>query len=350
MLAKLLRFLIGAALAGLTMLVVGEWMFSMRSIYDPLFGDAPMPGRRSVQRLEGSGRASWAAHHIRRERLPAPNERPVILVLGDSMTESVQVDDRDVFTHRLEGALRQSGVPAAVLNAGVSGRSMADYVALGQTYQRLFTPDWVVVQVTWMDFEEALEARDGLAHFRPSPSSRQLEVVPGSPPRSGHLDRILSALPDALLDRFTLAYPRYRVTEFGWWLGRETPWFHAAQSRAPAKAAPPGPALPIAAELELLQQTWHGRVTLLLLTSFNPLGPARLGPAEERIAASARELGLSIVRLDQGFAALPPAAAPYGFDNLLGFNSGHMNRWGHRLAADLLAVELRRIASTNGLF
>src|SRR5438046_5379025 len=138
------------------MLPVGEAIFSERVAFDPVLGGGSMTGKVLVYRVEGNGRASYTANHIRREGLPGKNDGPVILVMGDSITEAIQVKDTETYTYRLEATLRESGVSAFVLNAGASGRSMADYVGRAEVYQNLFHPDWVVIQVDWCDFEEAL--------------------------------------------------------------------------------------------------------------------------------------------------------------------------------------------------
>ena len=365
---NIICLLFGVSLAVATILPLGEAIYSARIVFDPALGRVFWPGKTVVWRLEGSGRSLWSEYHVRRERLPTAKERPVVLVLGDSMTQALQVDDQDVYTKRLEDSLRASGVPAAVLNAGVGNRSMADYVAWAKLYQGLFSPDWVVVEVTWCDFQEALEATRP-AHFRRNVTNECLEVVAPPPPsRPGRAFRAFASLPDVLADRLTFAYPAYRAREFTKWVRNEPPWFHAPaprpaeengvqnlgfpEARRPQSADLAGTngSLLISKELDLLKKTWHGRITLLLLTSYNPLGAPELRPDEMEIDALARKKGLSIVRLDEGFGRLPPGVSPYGFNNLGGYNTGHMNPRGHQLAADLLAAELKRIASANDLF
>lgn len=343
-------------------------MYSARMAFDPVFGRVFWPRKQVVWGVEGKGKSLWSEHQIRRERLPDPEERPVILVLGDSMTQALQVDDPVVYTAQLEGALCKIKGTTAVLNAGVGNRSLADYVAWANEYQRLFSPDWVVVEATWCDFQEAMETTRP-AHFRRNVTNVCLEVAAlPRPSRPGRAFRFFASLPDTLADRLTFAYPAYRVREFAKWVRNEPPWFRAPAPQPAADRAgqnlgfPEAGAetttgsarthgsLPISEELDLLQECWHGRLTLLLLTSYNPLGPSTLRPEEKEIDSLARQKGISIVRLDEGFSHLPRGVSPYGFDNLGGYNTGHMNLHGHRLAADLLVAELKRIASTNGLF
>jgi hypothetical protein len=290
--------------------------------------------------------------------------------MGDSMTQALQVDDQDVYTTRLETNLREVGIPAAVLNAGVGNRSMADYVAWAKLYKILFSPDWVVVEVTWCDFQEAL-ASSRPVHFQRNPANGCIEVVspgPQSPP--GRAYHAFATLPDALADRLTFAYPSYRAREFSKWVNNEPPWFHASTQTSVKNKAVQNLGFPSAAaaldvsdgsvsksaglmisqQLDLLKECWHGRLTLLLLTSYNPLGPSELCPEEKQIDTLAREKGIGIVRLDEAFNRLPPGVSPYGFDNLSGYNTGHMNSVGHKIAAELLSDELKRIATPNDLF
>jgi hypothetical protein len=347
---KAVCLLIGVFLALVTILPVGEAVYSARIAYDPDLGTRVFwPGKQVVWRWEGNGCSLWSEHNIRRQCLPSSEEKPVILVFGDSMTQALQVDDTDIYTKRLEGALLESGARAAVLNAGVGGGSLADYVARARAYQRLFSPDWVVVQITWTDFQEALETSRAV-HFQRNGNNSSLEVVSPPPSRPGRAYRFFAALPEALTDRLTFAYPASRVSEFAKWVEREPPLFHAPPPQVAMNKSDQNADLLISEQLDLLKETWHGRLTLLLLTAYNPLGPAELRPDEKEIDALAREKGISIVRLDEGFSQLPPGISPYGFDNLGGYNTGHMNPCGHQLVADLLAAELNRIASTNGLY
>ena len=70
---------------------------------------------------------------------------------------------------------------------------------------------------------------------------------------------------------------------------------------------------------------------------------------ETRFEAHCREASLSCATLRPGYPEFAGRGlSPFGFGNS-GFNSGHLNEEGHRLAADVLSAELERLAS-RGLF
>lgn len=56
---------------------------------------------------------------------PVPADAPVILAFGDSLYAGYQLNPGEGYPPRLEAALNASGVPARVVNAGVSGDTTA---------------------------------------------------------------------------------------------------------------------------------------------------------------------------------------------------------------------------------
>lgn len=56
---------------------------------------------------------------------PVPADAPVILAFGDSLYAGYQLDPGEGYPPRLEAALNAGGVPAKVVNAGVSGDTTA---------------------------------------------------------------------------------------------------------------------------------------------------------------------------------------------------------------------------------
>jgi hypothetical protein len=99
----------------------------------------------------------------------------------------------------------------------------------------------------------------------------------------------------------------------------------------------------IVAELAATRGAYDGHVTFLFLSPFDPKAPDVPSRVEGVFTDACRANGWSCVALRSGYAAFAARhAAPYGFPNS-GFNVGHMNPEGHRLAADLLAGELRRL-------
>lgn len=73
---------------------------------------------------------------------PAPQLR--IVVLGESTTFGMGVEEQDCWPRQLESLLRERGVEAQVLNFGVVGHTLAQGVELFQRYARRWRPDVVV--------------------------------------------------------------------------------------------------------------------------------------------------------------------------------------------------------------
>ncbi len=60
-----------------------------------------------------------------RPRAPVPANAPVVLAFGDSLYAGYRLDPNDSYPAQLEAALNAAGVPARVVNAGVSGDTTA---------------------------------------------------------------------------------------------------------------------------------------------------------------------------------------------------------------------------------
>jgi len=87
-----------------------------------------------------------------------------VIVLGDSQTEELQVDDSLKFTSIAETILRQDGYDADLHNLGRSGLAMADYVSWIPAYKSLYRPKLIVVQLTEDDFIESFH-KDQFNYF-----------------------------------------------------------------------------------------------------------------------------------------------------------------------------------------
>jgi acyl-CoA thioesterase-1 len=101
---------------------------------------------------------------------PVQAAGPLIWAFGDSLTAGYGLPPADGFTHQLEGALRRAGVPATVLNGGISG----DTTAQGRA--RLLwglrglgaKPDLVIVE---------LGANDMLRGLPPAQARANLDLI-----------------------------------------------------------------------------------------------------------------------------------------------------------------------------
>jgi lysophospholipase L1-like esterase len=351
-LRRCLKVFAGGLAAVVTMIPVGESLEHLRWHQDPDLGGVFNPGSRVVWRTEGNGTSHWTEHGIRGRGLPDTNAF-LVLALGDSFTEALQVNDDKVYTSLLERELRQRGIPAVVLNAGKSGASAADHIWRARLFKRLLHPSWFIVQVEDADFtSKGWDASRGNSYFRRNGTHDGVEVAPPPPNPEARTAKLLGKLPGWFSERLTFAYPIRRTQEFQAWLKNEPPWFHAPPMDGAKSAldAPSTAQYPIGAELDLLKEACGGHLTLLLLTSYRLGGGCELNAAEQAIAGLARAKGISCTRLDQGFGMISsPRRSPYGFDNLLGFNRGHLNPEGHRIAAAVLSRELAALSSVHAL-
>lgn len=352
---------LGAGLALLTMNLIAIRMFNIPSVPNPVFGDVHEPGKRFRQQIEGDGSGIWTSNCVRRACLPNAGQKPVLLVLGDSYTEAAQVKDEDHFAHLLEQQL--GGIP--VLAVGRPGYSVADYVAGAATFKRLFSPDWVIIQVGAGDFQaDAWTKKEGgYARFeREEPSGRDqtekatrttggstaalgsLKIVSLPPSQPGWFSTVVREKCTFWFPLVTFAYLRKSEAK-DWMEGHNEPWFHAraASFREEGRPKEEMGQYPLDDEMKLLAEAYERRLTLLYLPKFDPKDPLKEMEIEKVLKGLAEKNGVRFVSLRERFPELAATGqAPYGFDNTL-FNEGHWNRYGHQAAAQLLVEECRKL-------
>lgn len=342
---------------------VVRFHYSLPMIHEPGFGWVIRPGSVRWGR-EGRATSHWSSHGIRGTSEPDLSGR-AILVLGNSVTEALQVSDDDVFTTILEHNLNATGIHRPVLNAGRSGVSAAEYVAFAERNRSLYRPHWVVVEL--MPDDLGPHTWDPIrSSFAWSPDAR-LTVRPRLVRESTGIRAFGSQLAASSM---LFVYGAYRVSEFRQAFADEPPLFMAASSKPrstpnahpvlPAGANGPDPvppcpgpdgtsaACPIEAELDLIRHAYGDRVTFLIVPLLDFHKPESVSPIEARINAHCASARLSCVNVRSGYSDLVRRGlSPFGFPNTA-FNDGHMNSNGHRLAAQALTVEVKRL-SANGL-
>jgi hypothetical protein len=354
--------ILGLGLALLTMNLIASRMYNLPAAPNPEFGDVHEPGRRFRQQVEGNGSGVWTSNCVRRASLPAANQKPVLLILGDSYTEAIQVRDEDHFAHLLERRL--GGIP--VLAMGRAGCSVADYVAGASTFRKLLGPDRVIIQVSAGDFEaDAWTKKEGgYAYFereqRPAPiqsfaapqgadalaaAPEPLKVVSSPVSQPGWLSTVTREKCPFWFPLVTFAY--LRKSELKEWMeGNDQPWFHAAAekpAREEGHQEGGNGEYPLDDELRLLAQAYQGKLTLLYLARFDPSNPTKETETETALHGLAEKHGVPFISLREKFPELAAAGhAPYGFSNTR-FNWGHWNRYGHQAAAELLFDECQRL-------
>jgi lysophospholipase L1-like esterase len=114
---------------------------------DPRLGWRSIPNATGHWTEEGQAFVRMNSHGYRdRERETAkPKNTFRIAVFGDSMTQAVQVELEETFTHRLEERFRSQELAIEVLNFGVNGYSPVQELLLLKEEGPRFQPDLVIL-------------------------------------------------------------------------------------------------------------------------------------------------------------------------------------------------------------
>lgn len=331
--ARLLRFALGVMLA---LWLMDELAYRLihysPSFVDPDFGLVHGPGE-IVHAREGFGHSHWLEEGVRDNgNGEVAGRGPRVLVVGDSQTEALQVDDRQTFVSLAERDLRQQGWPVQLLNCGYASRSVADFVRLAPAFRRRFHPDWVVLLVHEVDF--GLDSwQPGQVHFESAANGRlRLAALPGPPVPRPRRSQTRPRRGQPTLDwlevrRATLA-EHWRAEPQLFWAGRAVP-------------EEPAPTYPLGAAAQLLLDAYGPRVTILWRRTFPGKAAVRPPtPGQVEIEAVCRRNGVRLVDLGLESAELVRLGrAPYGFPNT-SWNAGHFNATGHAWIGRVLEREL----------
>lgn len=330
------RWVFAVSAAALTFELALRPIYSIRVTSDREFGPIIEPGTTVHWRVEGAGTSRWADRGIRGANSSATATR--VLVLGDSQTEALMVDDDVVYTAQLETALRHTNPNASVLNAGKSSHSVVDYVRLAPSYTAVFQPSWTIIQVRDSDFGSDAWNQTK-RHFALTSSGLSIVDVP-EPVRHG--PRLL--LWNARQRSAFIGYGAVRAGRFREAMAHDPPLFRAGDR---ANVAPSGDETiadwPIDAEFAMLREAWANRLTIFYLPPLDPEDPSHVTAIGEWLARACAATGTSFVTLGSAFPELVARGrTPYGFENTR-FNDGHMNPEGHAAAARLLVGEVARL-------
>lgn len=344
---KTRALVLGLGLAVLTAEGVARLLHFTPQTYLPAFGWVYQPGMSIRSSVEGFGTSHWAHPGIRRARPLGATEPPVILVVGDSFTEALQVDDDVVYTTVLEREIGLLGLNKTVINIGRASRSPADYVAMAALYQETFQPTWTIVQTAQADFlEDAWQ--EAKTHFaRDAITGTLVVTVKKDPPPSRYL---AGQIYHELLNRSALfAMTAGRAATLCSGGASEPPLFRAglaARQQDDVETLNTGTgSFPAEEEVGLLARAYGKRLTILYLAALDPETPGQMTEFERRIETACAAQGIHFVSTRVGYSALTAAGlSPFGFANTA-FNSGHLNATGHALVARLLSRELERLAA-----
>src|ERR1035437_6918656 len=90
----------------------------------------------------------------------AKNENEIrVLCLGDSHTQGYEVNQHETFSWVTENILRQKGLDATVINAGVAGFGNAEELVFLENEGYKYNPDFVVLAVSSNDIEDNIRSK-----------------------------------------------------------------------------------------------------------------------------------------------------------------------------------------------
>ena len=150
---------------------------------DPVIGYRLRPNTRTrFTTVEFDTEIAVNAQGVRDDRDigPKPPGERRIVVLGDSLVLSVQVDMRQTFCRLLEERLNRGGGPIhyRVINAGVQGYGPVEEMLFYREIARAFQPDLVIETIfVGNDAEEAVTSASRIPGSTPAPVSAVTESL-----------------------------------------------------------------------------------------------------------------------------------------------------------------------------
>jgi lysophospholipase L1-like esterase len=292
---------------------------------NPAWGTAPVAGSSYTRGTEGFGVTHFLAGG--EIRTPFQQGRSVV-VLGDSYTQALQVQDEQKYVSVAEQILHERGLAADLHNLGDAGRSLADYVYAAPYVIETYAPQVVVVQISAGDFAEAL---------RPGSENRFALAEDGSAalvhtPKNPHLfwQNLLrsSGLFSLLADRVL------------------------QMQKAPAQASKPaqesGAAVGVAAQIAVLQAAYPDIPLCFLLIPATPkieagqvtwYSPGDIYIVQQLAAHENTCLVYPVAEFEELYQQ---GIFPTGFFNTLPAK-GHLNPAGHRALGVALADRLEEL-------
>jgi hypothetical protein len=282
-----------------------------------------------IHRLnEGWGVSHWRDDETR-EHAPVAASAPRVLIMGDSITEALQVDDDEVFSALLPNVNS--------LNIGQSGHSAADYIAFATEYRARFHPAWTVIELAPPDLADDA--------FNPSKTHLDAALNVRVIIMSGNAGRISGFFNPIRRRSDAIDYAFSRWHDYSS-TAKMPPLFHAAADIHPIEKQSASPvASPVAAEISRLRDAYGDRLTFLFFPEFKdpPSG------VEAAFMGACLDEKLSCVNIRAIFDDFRRRGdAPTGFPNSK-FGEGHLNARGHAAVAFLLQSEIERL-HTRGLF
>ena len=380
---QLFLYAVTASMGVIVALPLVEMALRLSGIEFPVFyqpdahlGSALRPGARGWFQIEGR---SWVAVNREgmRDREHAIHKPPGtfrIAVLGDSMSEALQVpmerNFSSVLERRLQGCPALGGRRPEALNFGVSGYGTAQEFILLRERVWKFEPDLILLAVfpgnDIRNNSPALNHESSVPYYRLRQGKLQLLYPPAAPP-----ENVLRRLRDALLDHSRLLQAVYQIRKnlrtrgADQMVSREKdPEVYGEQGVDNATFAPPPDdewrsawqvTEMLLTKIQEEARAHGARLQITLIPSgiqdhpdravreafMRRLGVNSLSYAHERLAAFARQEGIPAIPLEAPLRAYAEShhAALHGFPNsVIGF--GHLNETGHEAAGEILAMRI----------
>ncbi|MFZ5805751.1 MAG: SGNH/GDSL hydrolase family protein [Verrucomicrobiota bacterium] len=185
---------------------------------DGEFGKAYVPESHLFCGYEGYGRYRHDELGFNNdEGIAQSTNTPRILVLGDSFTKAEQISRENNFCSRLQQQLSKAEQKINVINLGMSGNAIAEYIHYAPVYLKKFNPQYVIIQFTIEDFTN--DATDSSKNIHMQIQNSQFQVVKSSPSRLKNWKNQLIAF-SPLTTYFYLKFPREIWSNEGSWLHR----------------------------------------------------------------------------------------------------------------------------------
>lgn len=310
-LKSLLRFCIGSVLALITVEAVAR-----------SYAFIPATGGKKVWNREGNAVSNWR-NGI---RLPiSSQDTRRILVLGDSFTAALHVADDQTFCFLAERLLREAGIDRVFLNAAAPALGLPDHIYRGKALVERERASWTLVVINDDDFEKSAWSKANTHFVR---TDGKLEVRPAVE-QPGRFDGVMKPLrgESAAVQNGFLQYKGLLQMAAAWRPFRAEPLAAKQQNKRE---------YPVAEELALAQAVFAGRVTFVHLG----VGASAVTATEAAFRSACEQQQLSCVTTREQLASLRRGGVPpQGFPNS-GWDTGHLNPWGHEVVAQSIARAL----------
>jgi lysophospholipase L1-like esterase len=285
---------------------------------------------------------------------PKPSNERRILVLGDSLVLSVQVDRQQTFCHLLEARLNRDGGPYTyrVINAGIQGYGPIEELLFFREIARHFEPDLVIETIfVGNDAEEAVNS---------APRLRRAEGAAGELPSEPIITRMRRLVRRSMV----LQVLRLRIVSI---TDRLPSWKAPPEPPLQSYAAKPAPR--IADGLRISRDavdaiahdasTVGARTMVMLIPARFQVDDADYGRLKAAVAQAGGELvrDAATERFDVALAELPlprlnvlPALrASLPGPDVFFQQTVHLTPRGHEIVADAMERFIREKGLTNGL-